>query len=166
MRTLLLSVFCTGLVAACALIAAGSRAGPQPGVVKVRVRLVDADSGKALAGIVRAFSKDSTRPHPLPGLFPRLRGLNVPEEFGGWYVVPAAGAPTEMPREALRLEALSGLETERAGVDLDLRKGPPTEVTIKLKALARPAEQGLIAGNTHLHLMKLTPEQADAYLKS
>src|SRR4029077_14683386 len=119
--------------------------------VKVRIRLVEADSGKPRGGIVRAFAMGSPKPRALPRLFPRLRGLNVAEGFGGWYVVPVGGGTPELPREALRLEALCGLETERADVDLDLRDGPPAEVTVKLKILARPAEQGRIAGNTHLH---------------
>src|SRR5262249_13431673 len=150
----------------CALIASGSRAGPQPGVVKVRLRLLDADSGKPLAGMVRAFLKDAPRPLALAALYPRLRGVNVPQEVGGWYVVPAKGPQTELPRAALRLEALSGLETERTGVDLDLGKRPPAEVVIKVRALFRPAERDLVAGNTHLHLMKISPEDADAYLRA
>jgi len=164
MRTLSL-LFCTGVLAACVCLASGSRTAQPQGVVKVRLKLIDAASGKPVPGIVRAFRKNERKPLELPALFPRLRGLKVAEEFGGWYVVPAEGGETELPRASLALEAVSGLETELARVEIDLEKRPPAEVTIKLNVFARPAEQGLVAGNTHLHLMKLSPEEADKYLK-
>jgi hypothetical protein len=69
-----------------------------------------------------------------------------------------------LPRSKLRLEALSGLETARGQLDLDLRKDVE-DVTIKLDAVFRPEERGLVAGNTHLHLMKLTKEEAEEYLR-
>jgi hypothetical protein len=166
MRAVVLSLGCTAFVAACALLASGSRTGPPSGAVKVRLRLVDADSGKGQPGLVRVFRKDARKALALPELFPRLRGLNVPEEFTGWYVVPADGGTTELPRETVRLEALSGLETDRASLDLDLTKKSAGEVVIKLKAIYRPTERGLVAGNTHLHLMKISAEEADAYLKA
>jgi hypothetical protein len=165
MRTLFLSLFCTGVLAACACIASSSRTGPRTGAVKVRLQLVDAGTGKPRGGIVRAFPKGADKPLELAGLFPRLRGLTVPAEFGGWYVVPAGGADAELPREPLHLEAVSGLETERARVDLDPGKAPAKEVTVRLNVLFRPGDQGLVAGNTHLHLMKISPEDADKYLK-
>ena len=44
-------------------------------------------------------------------------------------------------------------------------EGDPADVAVKLRAVFRPADDGLAAGNTHLHLMKLSPEDADTYLK-
>src|SRR5690242_829394 len=77
--------------------------------VKVQVRLVD-ENGKSVGGILRVFAAGKETPLPLPGLFDRLRGLKPPTPLG-WHVVPAGGAETTLPRAALRLEAVSGLES-------------------------------------------------------
>jgi hypothetical protein len=132
--------------------------------IKVRLRLVDDKTGKGVAGIVRVFRQGEDKPLPLTGLFDRLRGLEK-TEAAGWYVVPADGAETTLPRAALRLEALSGLETTLARQDVDLAKDPAGEAVIKLKFLFRPEQDKLVAGNTHLHLRNLTREQADEYLR-
>jgi hypothetical protein len=82
-----------------------------------------------------------------------------------WYVVPANGADTTLPRAKLHVQALSGLETGLAVRDLDLNAETPQEVTIKLPFLFRPEASGLVAGNTHLHLRNFSREKADEYLR-
>lgn len=133
-------------------------------VVQFRVRLVDGATGQNCSGIVRLLDADK-RTTPLPSLYDRLRGLKVAPEFGGWHVVPANGAATEAPVGIYRLEAVAGLETERASVELDLTRNLPAEVVVKLTSAFEPGKSGYIAGNTHLHLMKLTKEDAEDYLK-
>jgi hypothetical protein len=140
-------------------------AGAQNEGVKVKLRLVDADTGKGVGGIVRVFRAGSDKPLALPGLFDRLRGLEPKDNFAGWYVVPAAGAETTLPRTGLRLEAVSGLETALTVDKLDLSGKVPDEVMLKLKFLFRPEKSDLAAGNTHLHLRGLTKEDADEYLR-
>jgi hypothetical protein len=132
--------------------------------IKVQIRLVD-ENGKNVGGIVRLFPAGKDTPLPLTELFDRLRGLQRPGPFTpGWHVVPAGGAETTLPRAALRLEAISGLESLTAKQDIDLTKGGK-EIVVKLRMLFRPAEHNLAAGNTHLHLRNLTKQQADDYLK-
>jgi len=133
--------------------------------VKVHLRLVDEDTGKKMAGIVRIFLPGSDKPLSLPGLFDRRRGLERSETAGGWYAVPANGAETALPRASLRLEAISGLETTLARLEVDLSKGGVEEIAVKLKYLFRPEETRLFAGNTHLHLRNLSREEADDYLR-
>ncbi len=138
---------------------------PSDETLDVRLRLVDAATSKDVGGIVRVFPQGKDEPLALPGLFERLRGLKPAKGAGGWYVVPAKGGRTTLPRARLRVEAVSGLETARASQEIDLRARPPAEVTVKLDFLFRPDEEKLAAGNTHLHLRALTKAQADEYLR-
>ncbi len=164
MRQLLVAAFTAGLLGVCVYLQAQA---PEKdgGAVPVRVRLVDAETGQAVPGIVRAFRAGADKPLPLPGLYDRLRGLNVTATLAGWSVVPAAGGETALPRGRVRVEAVSGLETARAAEELDLGKDPPNGLTLKLKPIFRPERSDLVAGNTHLHLMNLTAVDADEYLK-
>lgn len=148
------------VVAACALFGAAS----QESTVKLRLRLVDAATGRNCTGIVRLLDKDQ-RGTPLPGLYDRLRGLKVAAEFGGWHVVPAAGATTSVLRGKYQVEAVAGLETQLDQAEIDLAKDLTEELIIKLAPAFDPGKHGMIAGNTHLHLMKLTKEDAEEYLR-
>jgi hypothetical protein len=142
------------------------QAEPEKGeTVKVRLRLVDDGTGTDVAGIVRVFPAGSDKPLSLAGLADRLRGLGKSEVAAGWYVVPAGGAETVLPRGAVRMEALTGLETLRYRRDIDLTKGDGTEVVARLRFCFRPEDGKLVAGNPHLHLRNLTAEQADDYLR-
>lgn len=160
MRKLTVAFGCAMVLGVCALLARG----PETTTV-VRLRLVDADGGKKLGGIIRVFPVDGKTPVELPGLLDRLRGLKPKEAERGWYVVPAAGVETTLPRGRYRLEALSGLETVRLEQEVDLTGAGPHAFQVKLESLFRPEEHGLVAGNTHLHLQGLTREECDAYLR-
>jgi hypothetical protein len=160
MRRAFLFLLCAAFLIVCACFATSSQSDGS----KVRLKLVDAATGKPLAGIVRAYGKGSAKPLELPGLFSRLRGLQLAQEHQGWHVVPAAGVEVPLPRGPIILEALAGLETNRARLEIDLKK-PTEDVAVKLKFLFRPEKQNLVPGNTHLHLMKLSAEDADRYLK-
>lgn len=163
MRRIVLAAFSVGLLGLCVYL----RAEPakEADTVQVRVRLVDAETGAAIPGIVRVVRAGEDKPLELPGLYDRLRGLKPTPAVAGWCVVPAAGGETTLPRSKLRIEAVSGLETALTAEELDLRKDPPEVVTVKLRTLFRPERSDLVAGNTHLHLMNITAEDADAYLK-
>lgn len=157
----LLAVVCCGVLG----VGAFWSAQPQGKEARIRLRLVDAETNRDLAGIIRVFAESPKAPLALPGLLDRLRGLKIPADVGGWYVVPASGAETFLPRSVVRIEAVCGIETERTLVRLDLTKTTPQDVTIKLKSFIRPEKDGLISGNTHLHLMNLRRPEADEYLK-
>lgn len=139
-------------------------AQPQPEKLKVRLRLVDADSGKSVAGIVRVTGADG-KPRELAGLFDRMAGLATDLPGVHWYVVPADGADTTLPLEKLHVEALSGLETGLASQDVDLRAKAPAELVVRLPFLFRPKDSGLVAGNTHLHLRNFSLGEANEYLR-
>jgi hypothetical protein len=57
------------------------------------------------------------------------------------------------------------LETELATREVDLTGKEAQTLSIRLKRFYRAATQGLKAGNTHLHLMKLTHTEMDRYLR-
>src|SRR5262245_48918857 len=142
------------LVSVCALVLALSAylAGkPDEETPKVRIRLVDADTGKDVAGIVRVFARGKDDTLPLPGLFDRTRGLKPAKEARGWHVVPVKGVQTTLPRERLVVEAVSGLETALARKEVDLSDKSATEIVVELPFLFRPETGKLVAGNTHRH---------------
>jgi hypothetical protein len=159
-RRFTLAAGCLALLCAFAIWSATG----QEGAVKLRLRLVDAVTGQDRSGIVRLIDRDK-KTIALPGLYDRLRGVKVAPEFCGWHVVPVKGADTEVPRGVYRLEALAGLETELASIQVDLGKTRPAEIVVKLEPAFDPGKLGLVAGNTHLHLMKLTKEDAEDYLR-
>lgn len=159
MRSKQLGVLCVGLLGLGAYLSGASQ-----GDAVVRIRLVDA-AGKDLGGIVRLWRGQDAKPEKVQGLFNRLLGLSLPEEAKGWCVVPVGGAVATLPREKIRLEALSGLESERIKPEFDLTGKTPEEIVLRLPMLFRPEQHGLIAGNTHLHLMKISKQQSDDYLR-
>jgi hypothetical protein len=160
MRRLLLVFVCTSVVSLVALPAVQ----PQDRPLKVCIKLVDADSGKSVSGIVHIVGADGESLQ-LPGLFNRMAGLTKDLPGVHWYVIPATGADVMLPREQLHLKALSGLETGVAETDVDLRNDTPQEITLKLPFLFHPENLDLVAGNTHLHLRGFSMETADEYLR-
>jgi hypothetical protein len=160
MRSVPLGLVCTLVLGLCAV-----RSAKPEAEVKIRLRLLDAVSGKGMSGIVRVFPKDGDTPIVLPNLFDRLKGLERSATVAGWQIVPAEGAETTLPRAALRLEAIAGLETALVEQRIDLSKEAPEALTVKLPFVFRPEAAGLAAGNTHLHLRKLSKEDADEYLR-
>lgn len=162
MRSLLLAPLCAVAVGLAAFVGTDK---PDAATVKVRLRLIDVRSGKGVAGIIRVYPDRKEQPLKLAGPFDRLRGLPKADAIHGWYVVPADGVATELPREKLRIEAIRGLETALARKEIDLREQAPEEIALKLDNLFDPDAEGLAAGNTHLHLRNLSREDSDEYLK-
>ncbi|MCI0684414.1 MAG: CehA/McbA family metallohydrolase [Gemmataceae bacterium] len=158
-RRLVLAGVCLAMLAACAVLSATS----QEGAVKLRLRLIDAATGRDCTGIVRLLDKDQ-RATPLPGLYDRLRGLKTAPEYAGWHVVPAKVATTSVARGKYQLEAVAGLESQLVRLDLDLTKDA-TDMEVRLPPAFEPGKHGFVAGNTHLHLMKLTKDDAEDYLR-
>jgi hypothetical protein len=164
MRKIIVAAVSVGLLCLCVYLQADPPKSDE-NAIRIRVKLVDAETGKSISGIVRVFRAGQDKPLPLPGLYDRLRGLKPTPTLAGWSVVSASGGETTLPRARLRIEAVSGLETALAVEEIDLSKKPPEEVTVKLKPLFRPEQSDLVAGNTHLHLMNLTAEDCEEYLK-
>jgi hypothetical protein len=81
-----------------------------------------------------------------------------------WYAI-AASTTLLVPRTKIRVEAVHGLETELASRELDLSGKASDTLRIRLTRFYDTAARGLRSGNTHLHLMRLTMEEARRYLR-
>src|ERR1700722_18939042 len=135
MRKLILGLMSALIMVLCVFV----RAQPQPETVKLRLRLVDAETGQNVAGIVRVFDADNKQVE-LEGLFERMAGMTKDLPGVHWYVIPSGGAMATLPRGKLQIHALSGLETALTKQSIDLRAAAPEEAAIKLKFLFRPEE--------------------------
>lgn len=131
---------------------------------KLSIRLEESKSGKPLAGLVRISDANGKALKPV-GLV--SHGLGLPENNAGreWYAV-LDQAEAVVPQTAVRIEAISGLETERASSLLDLQGRERAEVKLSLTRFADAAAQDWRAGNTHLHLRYLTRGQSEQYLRT
>ena len=63
------------------------------------------------------------------------------------------------------LQALSGIETELALERVDLTGKRHAKLQMRLLRFYDARRNGCLAGNTHLHLRKLSKQQADRYLQ-
>jgi hypothetical protein len=156
----LLAVACGSVLAACAWLSARGQDDSNARTL----RLVDAVTKQPRPGIVRLRDADG-KVVAIPGALPRLLGVKVPAEFDGWHVVPASGLNVALPRGKYHGEALAGLETLAATFDFEIGGNAPDDLRVALEACFDPAQHQLVAGNTHLHLMKITKQQAEQYLR-
>lgn len=161
MKPLLVTVIC-GSVLGVAYLGGATR---EPDA-KLQLRLVDANSGQPVGGMIRVKDAETGKPLKITGLLDRLRGFKVADRCLGWHVVPVAGAAVTLPRRRLKIEALHGLESGLVEQELDLRNAAPAKLDIKLPILFRPEKFGLVAGNTHLHLRNMTRAESDEYLRT
>lgn len=132
------------------------------GQCALTIALVDAETGAPLSGLLAIESADG-KPLTPRELLPRGLGVEGNEPISRWSVLPRQ-MTLELPQVPFTLRALAGLETKLAELKLDLTGKPRAEVTLPVARFYRPAARGLRSGNTHLHLMKLSREQADRYL--
>lgn len=132
-------------------------------VCTVTLQLTDAETGQPVAGWVRFLDGDGQQV-AVTELFPRDLSPGVDQRIDHWSVI-VAPTKVKLPRRKLVIEALSGLETERASASVDLTGKPEDSVTVPLKYFYRARQHGLRSANTHLHLMKLTRDDADRYLR-
>jgi len=131
---------------------------------RLTLNLVDAATKEPLPGLVRITTADGNV-QALEGLFNRGTGLRQSHASRDWSVV-LESATVSVPRERLKVEAFSGLETELARRTIDLVDKSSAEVTLPLVRFHYAAESGWRNGNTHLHLRSLTRDQADQCLRS
>jgi hypothetical protein len=113
------------------------------------------------------------QPQPVAGLI-RVTNLTTGKVLSfadeihrdkNWYVV-APGATVAMPRAKLKVEAFHGIDTGIVTREIDLTGKDQNSLAISLKRFYDAAARGLQAGNTHLHLMKLTHAEMDRYLRT
>ena len=134
--------------------AAASNDATPPGC-RLTIRLTDAATGKQLPGLIRVTNLASGKAVELRG--PIKRDMN-------WYAI-AEPAAVLVPQSRLKIEALRGLETELTEHEIDVTGKAEATVELPLKRFYDTAARGLVAGNTHLHLLNLTYEQAYRYLQ-
>ena len=127
------------------------------------LRLTDAETGQPVPGLVR-FKDGDGKMVAVSELFPRDVTPGVEQRIDHWSVLVQ---PTviKVPRGKLVIDAFFGLETERATASIDLTGKTEGSLTIPLKFFYRAAQQGYKSANTHLHLMKLTRDVSDRYLR-
>jgi len=131
---------------------------------RLTLKLIDSVTKKPRAGLVRITTKDG-QVLPLEGLLNRGTGLRQSHRANEWYVL-LESATVAVPRKQLTIEAVSGVETELTRKTVDLSDQAASTHTLPLVRFYDAASQGWRNGNTHLHLMSISREQADQYLRS
>ncbi len=122
---------------------------------QLTIALVDDFTQKPIAGLVRVTNLDTGKAVKLAGHFHRARN---------WYAL-AGKSTVRVPRARLRVEGLQGLETERAQSELDLTSQATATVELPMRKFYETRFREWYAGNTHLHLMKMSRADADRYLQ-
>ena len=153
-------------LSAMALLLVAAAIAPEP-TCRVALRLTDADSKKPVAGVIRFTHSTDGKSLVLTPKGIDSRGWGLLQKQPGideWCVIPQP-VTVDLPKGIIRIEAISGLETEAVAVELDLSNGQPREVAIPLKRFLRQTDRGWRSANTHLHLMKISREESDRYLR-
>ncbi len=132
-------------------------------VCALSLQLTDAETGQPVPGWVR-FRDGGGNQVQVAELFPRDLTPGVQQRIDHWSVI-VKPTTVKVPRGKLVIEALFGLETERATVTVDLSGKTESSLSIPLKNFYRAKSQGYRSANTHLHLMKLSREDSDRYLR-
>ena len=132
-------------------------------VCALEIELVDRATGEPLPGIVQVLDA-AGEGVPIAELVNRGQGIEDEAPIHRWHVLPTK-TTINVPAGPLVIKALAGLETELADERLDLTGRKQASHTVKLARFAHARRDGQVAGNTHLHLMKLSKDQADRYLR-
>jgi hypothetical protein len=140
------------------------RAWTQGQQCRLKITLVDSQTQQPIPGVIRCFPRDGNQAIPATNLLARGQGLDDKSAIHDWYVMPS---PTEvlLPRQPLRLQAFSGLETELKTVSADLTGQNQKSLTIPLRSFSQVSRRGWYSANTHLHLSHLNKDEAQRYLR-
>lgn len=157
MRSALVSLLAIAIAIAAA---AANLRGDGGKTCQLDVRLLG-ESGEPIPGVVRFQGADG-KTLKIPELVSRGVGLGEELPIQDWYALPAPATVT-VPRGAVTVTALSGLETETASLKIDAT-GKSARAQVTLKTFWDRRKQGLVSANTHLHVMKLSREDCDRYL--
>lgn len=130
------------------------QAGQAVGMCDLTLEIVD-DFSEPMPGLIRLTNLGSGKALKLPGEI--HRALN-------WHAVEQQ-TTIQVPRTKLKIEALRGLQSELTVQEVDLTDQETATVKVTLRQFYDAAARGLVAGNTHLHLNKMTLEEADRYLR-
>ncbi|MCP4814413.1 MAG: CehA/McbA family metallohydrolase [Planctomycetaceae bacterium] len=122
---------------------------------QLQLEIVDAATGRPLAGLVRLTDLGRKQAIHLPELIQREND---------WYAADAKSS-IKVPRTRLKLEVIHGITSLPFEQVLELQELDQTAVKVSLQRFDDPSQRGLVAGNTHLHLMRLTHAEAYRYLR-
>lgn len=123
------------------------------GAVMLQLDLVESDSGQRIPGMVRVKKASTGEPIRLGGLLCRV---------ADWYSVTQPSTVIVADGE-YEIEGIAGLETEKGRVVVRGEGGMAT-ARVPLRRFSNLRATNRFGGNTHLHLQKMTREQADRYL--
>jgi hypothetical protein len=115
--------------------------------------------GKPVAGFVR-IEDEAGNAVPPEELLNRGLGLDDAHAARRWWVLPGPAA-IRLPRRALRVLAVHGLETAIARAEL---AADASSLSVPLRRFQDPRAAGWRSANTHLHLQKVSRAVADRYL--
>ncbi len=167
---------CLVLIWGLAVLAAARCGLLQEELCRVRLSLVDGKTGKPVPGVIRCFVQGRQEAVPIHGLLERGQGVgSVALQQQGkrpprrpihdWYVL-SGPSEVRLPKKPLRLEAFAGLETEMATLEIDLEHRNRASLTLSLNSFSHIKDKKWFGGNTHLHLFRLSSEEADRYLNT
>ncbi len=115
------------------------------------VTIQDSATKEPVPALIRVTDSEG-RPLVLNGLFKRQNG---------WFSI-ASGTAVELPRQPLTLEGVRGIESLIARESITANQ---MDVKIQIVRFANLREEGWQAGNTHLHLNRLSRTEAENYLR-
>lgn len=130
---------------------------------RLTLELVDSKTGESLPGVVQLLTSEG-QAVPLKELINRGQGLSEKAPISRWWVLPER-TTLDVPSDRIKLKALSGLETELAEMEVDLTGKREHALKVPLVRFYQAQPKGYVAGNTHVHLRKLSKPQADRYLQ-
>ncbi len=159
MKTILAMVLAGGTILSAAFFAPAAR----PEIIKISLVLLDKETNKPIPGVVRFRREDGSVVFPL-GLTSRGWGLDQKAQIGEWFVVPGP-VTAELRSEPITIEAVSGIETERAAIQVDLTKREHRDLKLRLARFSNLRDAGWYSANTHLHLRNFSREESDRYLR-
>ena len=131
------------------------RLASQPGCA-LTIDLTMAGRRRPVAGNVRITPAGAEKPLELGELIQRELG---------WFAMPAR-VTIQVPRSKLTVEVLHGIQSASGVREIDLSGKSEARLRINLTPFYSTSERGLVGGNTHLHLMKLTHAEMDHYLRT
>ena len=158
MRSVLVSLLAVAIAIAAAVANLQGECGK---TCQLQVRVLN-ESEQPIPAVVR-FQDGSGKTIKVSELVSRGVGLKEGLPIQDWYALPKEASVT-VPRGAITVSAFSGLETETASLKIDAT-GEKATATLRLTTFWDRHRKGLVSGNTHLHVMKLSREGCDRYLE-
>ncbi len=134
---------------------------------KLHLRFVDNESGEPVPALIRMYDQDGRRV-ALRNLLTRSTALTAGSigdssfaHMDSWSIVPEE-CTVQVPQATLTIEAFHGPNSKRFIDTIDLRGKTQTTVEGRIQRLL-PQDAHWYSGNAHLHLQKMTLDEAERY---